>query len=742
MSGFYARLREERKYDPELQHCIESVARQLGELQSNRDRPGMLLGKIQSGKTRAFLGVIAKAFDEGFDIAVVLTKGTVTLSSQTVKRFTREYKPFVDGEEAIVFDIMAMPPTLTRPERRRKMVIVAKKQVRNLEKLLELFDTKYPELKDKKILLVDDEADMASIRFIRRRGTEDIEQGRIAQQMDLLRTTVQKIAFLQVTATPYSLYLQPPNYEIISAEDYIFLPKRPAFTELLPIHQQYVGGEDYFGDFDDDNPRSYLYVEVPPDEQDALRRNDGRSVRSDRLYTSENIRALRRALVTFILAVATRRWQQTKAELPRQKYAMVIHNDTQRHAHRWQCDIVTRLVDTFTESAENNDTRLRNLFDEAFVDLSRSVAADGGTMPSPDEAYRCFVKMLLDGDVHPERVNSDVKPLLDPDTAELNLRTAANIFIGGSILDRGITIPNLISFYYGRNPRTMQADTVLQHSRMYGARDLRDLAVTRFFTSRVVYERLRRIHELEVALREAFARGAHDRGVAFVRLDEHRTITPCAPNKVMLSDLVAIRPGGRLLPVGFQSGPKTKIERIVNGIDAMIPAEWHYRAKQELARVPTLKLHEIIAKIAETLDFEDANWDWNAFHAAIDFFARMNPNVVERDMVLVAAWINREGNRMRSGGRFANAPDSKQQREAAEFAQTMPILCLLRHSGSKDEGWGGHPFWWPVLFAPREAAPVVYAAIDPSQVEGNAGGGNSLPANGQNPASPQRRVAA
>jgi len=41
------------------------------------------------------------------------------------------------------------------------------------------------------------------------------------------------------------------------------------------------------------------------------------------------------------------------------------------------------------------------------------------------------------------------------------------MFIGGQILDRGITIGNLIGFYYGRNPNRFQQDTVLQHSRMY-----------------------------------------------------------------------------------------------------------------------------------------------------------------------------------------------------------------------------------------------------------------------------------
>ena len=92
--------------------------------------------------------------------------------------------------------------------------------------------------------------------------------------------------------------------------------------------------------------------------------------------------------------------------------------------------------------------------------------------------------------------------------------------MGGNILDRGITIPNLISFYYGRNPKTMQADTVLQHSRMYGNRERRDLAVTRFYTSRAVYDRLYTINTLEGSpLRNAFETGAHDAGVVFIQSD-------------------------------------------------------------------------------------------------------------------------------------------------------------------------------------------------------------------------------
>jgi hypothetical protein len=73
----------------------------------------------------------------------------------------------------------------------------------------------------------------------------------------------------------------------------------------------------------------------------------------------------------------------------------------------------------------------------------------------------------------------------------------------------------------------------------------------------------------------------------------------------MVSNLFALRPGGRLLPIGFQSGSKSKIARTVAAIDAMIPAKW--RDVDVPARVPTSTLHGIIANIAETIDSENTN---------------------------------------------------------------------------------------------------------------------------------------
>ena len=233
-----------------------------------------------------------------------------------------------------------------------------------------------------------------------------------------------------------------------------------------------------------------------------------------------NTAGLRRAITTFVVAAGVRQWQQDELGKKKKKYAMVIHNDTQRAAHAWQRQVIDWIFEAIIKAAESSQNALRPMFDEAFDDLASSVAAHGLRMPPKDDAFYIFIDALRNDDVVVEKVNSDndVMALLD-EKAELKLRTAYNIFVGGNILDRGITIPALIAFYYGRNPRVMQSDTVMQHSRMFGSRDRDDLAVTRLYTSRSVFDRLYAINDLERTLRDAFESGAHDQGVVFIRND-------------------------------------------------------------------------------------------------------------------------------------------------------------------------------------------------------------------------------
>lgn len=104
--------------------------------------------------------------------------------------------------------------------------------------------------------------------------------GTISRQIDRLRDLVANSAFLQVTATPYSLYLQPED-EVRLNGTALFKPKRPAFTVLLPAHDQYVGGDEYFEkSTDQDSAGFYFFKEVPIPERDALKKKTGDGFRS------------------------------------------------------------------------------------------------------------------------------------------------------------------------------------------------------------------------------------------------------------------------------------------------------------------------------------------------------------------------------------------------------------------------------------------------------------------------------
>lgn len=714
--GFYDRLKASRAAGgspegPELEACVRNTVAALQSSHTDGNKPGMLLGKIQSGKTRAFLGVIAAAFDEGFDVAVVLTKGTKTLAQQTVNRIANEYREFRDAEELAVYDIMTVPNLTAWEIDGHKLIFVAKKESNNMRRLVKLFAETHPKLAGKRVLIVDDEADFASIRFTKKKGSDEIEQGRIADRIDELRRELTNPAVLQVTATPYSLYLQPEEYEATPGQNFTFEPKRPAFTQLVPIHGGYVGGDHYFGEHDESDPEFYLWHPVTDDELTALKKEDRRRVRTDEALTSKRTEALRHALVTFVTAASIRRLQQKQAGTPQRRYSMIVHVETARASHAWQHTVAQEIIAGMSQAATSGDPIFGELVERSIDDLTRSVTAGGYAMPDHDIIVGLVKEAFVKSGVVTEKVNSDndVQALLD-ENAELRLRTPFNVFIGGQILDRGITVPNLLGFFYGRSPKKMQQDTVLQHARMYGNRPKEDLAVSRFYTTAGNYNALKSVHEFDSALRHAFETGAHDRGVAFVMRDLSNRVIPCAPSKILVSDIVSLRPNGALLPVGFQTKAKTDLSKIMAKVDVLVPSE-AIDSKQAV-KFKCETAVQILDLIEEAFRFEDGySFDWEACRAAVEYFSKVASPAPERGGCWIIAPKGRTITRRRAGGRYSDAPLSYQERTAFRaLGGGLPILALLGQEGREEDGWRDCPFWWPVLVAPAQAAPSIFAS--------------------------------
>lgn len=705
---FYDQLASKRADPPELREKIEEVVQKLQQQATSTKRPGILLGRVQSGKTRAFLGVIARAFDRGYDVAVILTKGTKSLAEQTLSRVKEDFRDFILADQMDVFDIFAVPD-LTPYELGRKLVFVVKKEDDNLKRLLTLFRDRYPALREKAVLIIDDEADLASVSFRRANGVNT--PGVISKQIDQLRDSVTTSAFLQVTATPYSLYLQPED-ELTIGGTSLFKPKRPAFTVLLPTHSNYVGGDEYFDKSTDvDSPAFYFFREVPLAERDALKQEDRRRLQIDKVLTEKNVAVLRDAIVSFLVGGAIRRLQQKAVGQRPQKYSFLFHTEQARSSHEWQERLAVAIRDALVDQAREDSPLFDQLVRAAYNDLRRSIELEGVPLPGMDAVKAGVVEALQGGQLMITKVNSDteIKKLLAED-GQLKLRTPFNMFIGGQILDRGITISNLIAFYYGRNPNRFQQDTVLQHSRMYGARSTADLVVTRFYAPQHVYQIMKRIHGFDAALREAFESGANDRGVYFIRKDPANRLIPCSPNKLLFSDVVSIRPGRRLVLSGFQTMSKSAGSKKLKDLDDKIANAIGSATGPVLVDVADAL--EVLGMAYDNIEFDDSTDDDRKAHlAALEHLSRTTKNLKLRGKVWLLIAKDRNVARYREEGRFSNAPDTKQQKDLARTrAQDIPVLMLLRQNGDEEKGWRGLPFWWPVIVTPASAATAIFAS--------------------------------
>ncbi|MET3289298.1 UNVERIFIED_CONTAM: hypothetical protein ABID98_001868 [Brevibacillus sp. OAP136] len=703
---FFSFLNLKNNYSLEMQGCIERTVNKLLDTKTTLDRPGMLLGKIQSGKTRTFLGVMSLAYDNGYDIVIVLTKGTKALAQQTLERLKSEFGELTEQDLIQIYDIMVMP-SLTRYELNQKLAFVVKKEIKNMERLHDAFFETYPELADKKVLIIDDEADFASIGFTNKKD-EEPEIKKIAGKINDFRQKTLNCSFLQVTATPYSLYLQP---EDIIVDSVVFKPIKPVFTELVPIHDKYIGGEYYFQESEKEGTVAYhLFEEVPEDELVVLKKQDRRVFKIEECLISNKVKSLRNAIVNFIIGGCIRRLQERESGSKVNKYSFIIHTEQGKAAHEWQESIIDMIVEKLTEESKNNSDLFNRLLKEAYLNLIASIQLSNIITPELGQIAD-EVKQALDGGyIMITKVNSekDVNELLDS-SGQLKLRTPLNIFIGGQILDRGITIGNLIGFYYGRRPKTFQQDTVLQHSRMYGARPIQDLTVTRFYTTSGIYSVMQRIHEFDSALREAFERGTHNNGVVFIQKDIGNQIIPCSPNKIFMANTTTLKPGARLLPVGFNIKTKTHIQKPVSTIDAIIE-----KYSSDIGNAPeAFKMDisdavQIINKIGETFE-EGHRWNQAAFIASLEYLTALSDGEKHRGQIWVIVRRDRDISRVKNDGRLENSPDSYQEKGLAkELAIDTPAIILLKQNGTA-YGWKGNPFYWPVLVAPQRMQTVVFA---------------------------------
>jgi len=562
--------------------------------QGSWDRRGMVVGHVQSGKTSNYVGLINKATDAGYKVIIIIAGTISSLRRQTQERIDSGYigrnsSAFIRenqnrligvGEYKSKTDIYSLTSSyyksgdegdfsqsvanrLNIPIGKNPVVFVIKKNKSILENLIDWFSRNEnirevdgtPKLFDVPALIIDDEADAASVN-----ASRDINEIKTINR--LIRTLLNifnQNTFIGYTATPYAnlfisqdyneeqtTFVKNKTYKIgedLFPRDFIINIKAPT---------NYIGAAKIFG-YENANP------ELTKEPLDIFRGIDDYDPPFFRTINRENKDilpeylppSLERAIKSFILTCAIRRVRghQNKHNSMLVHLALLV---------RW-IDRVAYLVNEKTKEYKNaiqsEDATLLNelkeLYETDFLPTTKNVLdnLDYTDIRIKEHNWEEVKKELKNAvlkidvrSVHGIRSTTNLEyhniEEIDYNRHEKGLSVIA---VGGSRLSRGITLEGLSVSYYIRTTRMY--DSLMQMGRWFGYRP-GYVDLCRLYTTSQIFEWFNHITMATEEMRNDFDEmtATHQRPKDFrlkVR-NHHGLLTITSLNKLYFSQDIEI----------------------------------------------------------------------------------------------------------------------------------------------------------------------------------------------------------
>jgi len=168
--GFYEKYIEVvTGNDARTRSSVDAIMGRMDELLE--DRPdgrisGLVVGRVQSGKTRNYVGLALKAAEAGYNVIIVLTSCNTALASQTEKRMKRDFsKAGVKTRHAFRLNLLENVHNEAAEDLSEPGFFfwgVAMKERRSLDRIKEWLEANRKYQPHMKVLVIDDEADNAS----------------------------------------------------------------------------------------------------------------------------------------------------------------------------------------------------------------------------------------------------------------------------------------------------------------------------------------------------------------------------------------------------------------------------------------------------------------------------------------------------------------------------------------------------------------------------------------------------
>lgn len=405
-------------------------------------RTGVVVGQVQSGKTLSYETVIALAHDTGVPLVVVISGISNPLLDQGTGRLHDDLSeadehawaflknPSTDdaASESILRNLLDEWQDADVPASfRRTAVITVLKHHGQLQKLAALLSKL--KVHHTPLLIIDDEADQASLNTLVRRNRESTTY----KALQTLRRVSRRFSYVQYTATPQALLL-------INITDVL----SPSFVRVIEPGPGYTGGEAFFTD-----PQKHVKLVSPQDVTAGL------STQPEPPATLVN------ALQVFFLGLAI---ELSSAYSPSLRRSMLIHpsQETDPHARfaHWAEDLRKSWMSVIDhrESDPEDFAALLADFETARTELASTL----GGLPTTEELTTSLKLALRRTLVI--RMNAAGGP-----TPAVPWKDATGfILVGGQAMDRGFTVRGLTVTYMPRGLGVGNADSVEQRARFFG----------------------------------------------------------------------------------------------------------------------------------------------------------------------------------------------------------------------------------------------------------------------------------
>lgn len=584
------------------------------------DRRGMVVGHVQSGKTSNYVGLINKATDAGYKVIIIIAGTISSLRRQTQERIDSGYvgrssSDFLEkklnsivgvGQYQVNTEIYPLTSSFYLkgdegdfnqkariPIGKNPVVFVIKKNKGILEKLIDWLSRDVnirdvdgtPKLFDVPALIIDDEADAASVNASR--DINDIKT--INRLIRTLLNIFNQNTFVGYTATPYAnLFISQEyneeNTTVVKNKTYKIgedlFPRDFIINIKAPTN--YIGAAKIFG-YENVNP------ELTKEPLDIFREINDFDPPFFRTINRENKDilpeylppSLERAIKSFILTCAIRRVRGHENK----------HNSMLVHVAllvRW-IDRVAYLVNEKTKEYKNaiqsEDealiNELKDIYETDFLPTTQNVLENLDytdiriKQHTWEEVKNELKNAVLKIDVRSVHGTRSTTNLEYHNIEEIDYNRHENglsvIAVGGSRLSRGITLEGLSVSYYIRTTRMY--DSLMQMGRWFGYRP-GYVDLCRLYTTNQIFEWFNHITMATEEMRNDFDEmtATHQRPKDFrlkVR-NHHGLLTITSLNKLYFSEDIEISFSGENPQTYCLLKTKSAIENNFNALKSLV----------------------------------------------------------------------------------------------------------------------------------------------------------------------------